>query len=71
MTSDSSMETTKARRVWSNAFLPLPTDHDTKPELTYSAKLSKIFEEERKTFHYINILKNYIKTNKTNTKQTT
>lgn len=58
MMDDISLENLKARRVWSNTFRGLKK-RDYEPRIIYPVKLSAIVGE-RKTFHDINSLRNYI-----------
>ena len=58
ITVDFSVEVLKAGRSWSNASHVIQDSND-QPRLIYPAKLPAIVEE-RKTFHDISSLKNYI-----------
>lgn len=53
------MEILKAGRAWSNASQVIKDSND-QPRLIYPAKQPAVVEEERKTFHDISNLKNYI-----------
>lgn len=59
ITTDFSTQTMKARRTRSKAF-PVLKDNRCQPRLLYPAKMSIIIEGERKSFHDINKLKEYM-----------
>jgi hypothetical protein len=59
ITADFSMETLKARRVWSEVFQAL-NENNFNPSTPYSAKLSFKIEEAIKIFHNKQKLKQYM-----------
>jgi hypothetical protein len=59
ITADSSMETLKARRAWSEAFRAL-NENNFNPRILYPAKLSFKLDRAIKVFHDKHKLKQYI-----------